>query len=158
MLGNNSAAARDIVLNLVERDGSHLAPQRRTKHYILPREAFSQVTLLNGYCTSSPASAAISYEEKLDPYLILTSLWSSKSRSVTTMQVVSTQKNVEARQRLPEKEKELTQARDAVNKDRQALPIVRVTKKYFFTSLDPLGNKVERTLQDLFDDRSRLIV
>lgn len=74
------------------------------------------------------------------------------------MQVVSTYDYVEARQRLLEKEKELTRARDAVNKERQALPIVRVMKKYVFTSLDNSGNKVERNLQDLFDGRSQLIV
>lgn len=74
------------------------------------------------------------------------------------MQVVPTHDYLEARQRLLEKEKELTRARDAANKERQALPMVRVIKNYVFTGLDTFGNKVERNLQELFDDRSQLIV
>lgn len=74
------------------------------------------------------------------------------------MQVVSTDEYLKARQRLLEKEKELTRARDALNKDRQALPVVRVQKPYHFTYLDTSGHKAEKSLQDLFEGRPQLVV
>ena len=50
-------------------------------------------------------------------------------------------------------EKALTKARDKLSAERRALPWVKVEKDYVFETLD--GNK---TLGDLFDGRSQLIV
>lgn len=74
------------------------------------------------------------------------------------MQVVSTREYIEARQRLLEKEKEWTRLGDALSKERRALPAVRVLKNYHFTDVDATGNKVERSLQDLFEERPQLMV
>lgn len=63
-----------------------------------------------------------------------------------------------ARLELLKKEKELSRARDALTKERQALPIVKVTKKYTFVDMDEEGNKIEKTLEDLFDGREQLII
>lgn len=59
---------------------------------------------------------------------------------------------------LLEKEKELTRARDELTKERQALPIVKVKKDYAFTDLDASGNKVTKSLAELFDGREQLII
>ena len=58
-----------------------------------------------------------------------------------------------ARKALLAKEKELTQARDALSEARRALPWERVEKRYAFDG--PAG---EITLQDLFQGRSQLVV
>jgi predicted dithiol-disulfide oxidoreductase (DUF899 family) len=58
-----------------------------------------------------------------------------------------------ARKALLKKEKELTHLRDALALERQALPWVRVEKKYVF---DAPGEK--KSLADLFDGRSQLAV
>ncbi|HEV3422037.1 MAG TPA: thioredoxin family protein [Candidatus Acidoferrum sp.] len=58
-----------------------------------------------------------------------------------------------ARKALLKKEKELTHLRDALAVERQALPWVRVEKKYLFDT--PAGKK---SLADLFDGRSQLAV
>jgi len=58
-----------------------------------------------------------------------------------------------ARKELLAREKELTRARDAVSAERRGLPWVRVEKEYVFDT--PEGKK---TLADLFDGRSQLIV
>ena len=58
-----------------------------------------------------------------------------------------------ARLSLLEKEKALTRARDALNVERRAMPMVEVTKPYLFEG--PTG---PATLLDLFDGRHQLIV
>jgi predicted dithiol-disulfide oxidoreductase (DUF899 family) len=72
---------------------------------------------------------------------------------VQTHAIVSRQDWIAARRQLLAKEKELTRQRDALNAERQALPWVRVEKTYVFDT--PTG---PRTLADLFDGRSQLIV
>ncbi|MGO9449805.1 MAG: DUF899 domain-containing protein [Candidatus Binataceae bacterium] len=67
--------------------------------------------------------------------------------------IVSQEEWVAARKQLLEKEKELTAAFDALNKQRRALPWVKVEKEYVFDT--PQGKK---TLADLFDGRSQLFV
>ncbi len=68
-------------------------------------------------------------------------------------QVVSRDVWLEARRRLLAREKEATHLRDRVNAERLALPWVKVEKDYVFDT--PAGR---RTLADLFDGRSQLIV
>jgi predicted dithiol-disulfide oxidoreductase (DUF899 family) len=58
-----------------------------------------------------------------------------------------------ARKALLIREKQLTRARDALNAERRALPMVRIEKDYQFDA--PEGGK---TLAELFDGRSQLIV
>jgi predicted dithiol-disulfide oxidoreductase (DUF899 family) len=58
-----------------------------------------------------------------------------------------------ARLDLLQREKELTRGRDRLNTARRELPMVRITEKYVFDSLD--GSK---SLLDLFDGRLQLIV
>jgi predicted dithiol-disulfide oxidoreductase (DUF899 family) len=60
---------------------------------------------------------------------------------------------LEARKKLLVLEKEATRARDALNAQRRALPLVRVEKEYVFDGPDG-----KETLADLFDTRSQLIV
>ncbi len=67
--------------------------------------------------------------------------------------VVSRSEWLAARKELLAREKELTRARDAVSAQRRRLPWVRVEKEYVFDTDD--GKK---TLADLFDGRSQLIV
>jgi len=67
--------------------------------------------------------------------------------------VVSREEWTKARKALLAKEKALTRQRDALNKERLELPWVKVDKDYVFDS--PNGKK---TLGDLFDGRSQLIV
>ncbi len=67
--------------------------------------------------------------------------------------VVSREEWLEARQALLLQEKEATHLRDKVNAARMAMPWVKVDKDYMFdTTTDP------RSLSDLFDGRSQLIV
>lgn len=68
-------------------------------------------------------------------------------------QVVSRDAWLEARRQLLAREKEATHLRDRVNAERLALPWVKVEKDYAFDT--PAGGK---TLADLFDGRSQLIV
>ncbi|MEA2553625.1 MAG: hypothetical protein QOJ65_1801 [Fimbriimonadaceae bacterium] len=72
---------------------------------------------------------------------------------VKTHEVVSEEAWIKARQKLLEKEKEWTGAKDALSRERQALPWVKVDKTYVFEG--PHGLE---TLADLFDGRSQLIV
>ena len=67
--------------------------------------------------------------------------------------VVSRDEWLTARRKLLEAEKELTHRRDEVTKERLALPWVRIEKDYVFDT--PHG---PRTLADLFDGRSQLLV
>jgi predicted dithiol-disulfide oxidoreductase (DUF899 family) len=68
-------------------------------------------------------------------------------------EVVSAAQWVEARKALLAKEKEFTQARDALSAARRALPWERVEKRYVFD-----GPNGEETLVDLFAGRSQLVV
>jgi predicted dithiol-disulfide oxidoreductase (DUF899 family) len=68
-------------------------------------------------------------------------------------QVVTQGEWLEARRRLLAEEKALTEHRDRVNAARRNLPWVRVEKTYVFDT--PRGR---RTLAELFDGRSQLIV
>jgi predicted dithiol-disulfide oxidoreductase (DUF899 family) len=67
--------------------------------------------------------------------------------------VVSREEWLTARRALLAKEKEATHLRDELNRQRLALPWVKVTADYVFDT--PAGRK---TLADLFDGRSQLIV
>jgi len=67
--------------------------------------------------------------------------------------VVSQEEWLTARKALLLKEKEATHLRDKINAERLALPWVKVEKKYIFDT--PSGKK---TLSDLFDGRSQLII
>ena len=67
--------------------------------------------------------------------------------------VVSRDEWLEARRALLAKEKEMTRMRDRVNAARLALPWVKVDKDYVFAT--PAG---ARTLAELFDGRSQLVV
>ncbi len=66
---------------------------------------------------------------------------------------VSREEWTAARKQLLEKEKELTKLQDEVSRQRRELPRVRVAKEYVFDT--PEG---KRTLADLFDGRSQLVV
>jgi len=68
-------------------------------------------------------------------------------------QTVSREQWLAARKELLAKEKELTHHRDQVNEARRHLPWVKVEKAYVFDT--PKG---KRTLAELFDGRSQLIV
>jgi predicted dithiol-disulfide oxidoreductase (DUF899 family) len=67
--------------------------------------------------------------------------------------VVSQEEWLAARRALLTREKEATHLRDKINAERLALPWVKVDKDYVF---DTPGGK--RTLADLFDGRSQLVV
>ena len=68
-------------------------------------------------------------------------------------QIVSRNAWMEARRALLAKEKEMTHVRDRVNAERMALPWVKVEENYVFDS-----EKGKKTLSQLFDGRSQLIV
>ena len=68
-------------------------------------------------------------------------------------EVVSHDRWIAARMAFLKKEKEFTRARDALSAELRALPWVRVEKEYVFDT--PRGR---RTLADLFDGNSQLIV
>jgi predicted dithiol-disulfide oxidoreductase (DUF899 family) len=72
---------------------------------------------------------------------------------VSLWQVVSPAEWQAAREALLAKEKEATQARDALAVERRGLPIVRVEEDYVFE--DPRG---EATLLDMFEGRRQLII
>jgi predicted dithiol-disulfide oxidoreductase (DUF899 family) len=67
--------------------------------------------------------------------------------------VVSREEWLVARKALLGKEKELTRARDRISAERRALPWVKVDKVYAFDTTEG-----RRTLADLFDGRSQLVV
>jgi predicted dithiol-disulfide oxidoreductase (DUF899 family) len=67
--------------------------------------------------------------------------------------IVSQEQWVAARKQLLEKEKELTAALDAVNSKRREMPWTKVEKEYVFDT-----EHGKKTLADLFDGRSQLIV
>jgi predicted dithiol-disulfide oxidoreductase (DUF899 family) len=67
--------------------------------------------------------------------------------------VVSEKAWIAARRKLLAKEKAFTRSRDALAEQRRALPWERVTKEYAFE-----GAGGRRTLADLFDGRSQLVV
>ena len=75
------------------------------------------------------------------------------TESAESTNIVSRQEWLVARKELLVQEKQLTQQRDAVSAARRALPWVRVEKSYVFDT--PQGR---RSLADLFDGRSQLIV
>jgi predicted dithiol-disulfide oxidoreductase (DUF899 family) len=72
---------------------------------------------------------------------------------MTDHAVVSREDWLNARRALLAREKEETHLRDAVNAERLALPWVKVDKAYRFHTPDG-----ERSLADLFDGRSQLLV
>jgi predicted dithiol-disulfide oxidoreductase (DUF899 family) len=67
--------------------------------------------------------------------------------------IVSRAEWLDARKQLLRKEKELTRLRDRLSAERRELPWVRVEKQYVFDT--PSG---KRTLAELFDGRSQLLV
>ena len=67
--------------------------------------------------------------------------------------VVSREEWLKARLALLAREKELTQAREEVSRQRRELPRVRIEKEYVFDT-----DRGSRTLAELFDGRSQLIV
>lgn len=73
--------------------------------------------------------------------------------TVENPKIVSREEWLAARRKLLAREKQLTRERDAVAAERRQLPWVKVEKNYVFDS--PGGKK---TLADLFDGRSQLIV
>ena len=80
----------------------------------------------------------------------------AKIRTSTGMRdfkVVSSGEWIKARRELLAKEKEFTRLRDTLSAERRALPWVKVEKDYVFDA--PEGR---RTLGDLFDGRSQLVV
>ena len=72
---------------------------------------------------------------------------------MTEHEVVGHDEWIEARKALLAKEKEFTRRRDELSEQRRALPWERVEKEYVFDATD--GKK---TLADLFDGRSQLVV
>ena len=73
--------------------------------------------------------------------------------SISDHRIVSRDAWLQERKALLAQEKEMTRLRDALSEKRRALPWVRVDKEYSFDTPD--GKK---TLSDLFDGRSQLIV
>ena len=73
--------------------------------------------------------------------------------TIENAKIVSRDEWLAARKKLLAKEKRLTRERDALAAERRQLPWVKVEKNYVFDSPD--GKK---TLADLFDGRSQLIV
>ena len=77
---------------------------------------------------------------------------STTSKTQTT-NVVPPAKWLEARKELLKKEKEFTRLRDELSRQRRELPWEKVEKQYVFE-----GKGGKRSLSDLFDGRSQLIV
>ena len=67
--------------------------------------------------------------------------------------IVSRDEWLAARKRILAKEKELTRQRDELSRERRELPWVKVEKNYVFDTPDG-----KRTLSDLFEGRSQLVV
>jgi predicted dithiol-disulfide oxidoreductase (DUF899 family) len=72
--------------------------------------------------------------------------------SIKRHKVVSGDKWLKARRALLVKEKKFNRLRDALSKERRALPWVEVTKDYLFE-----GPKGKTTLAELFDGKSQLL-
>src|SRR4026208_2227668 len=77
----------------------------------------------------------------------------SNEKKMDHPRIVSSKEWEAARQKLLVKEKELTQARDALAAERRRMPWLAVEKKYEFE-----GPKGKASLLDLFDDRRQLII
>ena len=77
----------------------------------------------------------------------------TETNEMNPSKVVSRDEWLVARKDLLTREKELTRLRDEVSRHRRELPWVKIDKKYVFDGQD--GRK---TLADLFDRRSQLIV
>jgi len=75
------------------------------------------------------------------------------TRTIDNPKIVSRDEWLVARKKLLAREKQFTRERDAVAAERRQLPWVKVEKIYVFDSA--VGKK---TLADLFDGRSQLIV
>jgi predicted dithiol-disulfide oxidoreductase (DUF899 family) len=75
------------------------------------------------------------------------------SSAIEHPRVVSRAEWLAVREELLAKEKALTRARDVLSAERRELPWVQVDKRYVFNTPDG-----EKTLSDLFDGRSQLIV
>jgi predicted dithiol-disulfide oxidoreductase (DUF899 family) len=75
------------------------------------------------------------------------------ANTIENPKIVSRDEWLAARKKLLAKEKQLTHERDAIAAERRQLPWVKVEKNYIFDS--PSGKK---TLADLFDGKSQLIV
>src|SRR5438046_3678255 len=76
-----------------------------------------------------------------------------KKTQVKPPRIASAEEWESARQKLLVKEKELTQARDALAAERRRMPWVAVEKEYHFE-----GPKGKASLLDLFDGRRQLII
>jgi predicted dithiol-disulfide oxidoreductase (DUF899 family) len=72
---------------------------------------------------------------------------------MTDHRIVSEEEWIEARKALLAKEKEFTRQRDALSAERRALPWMRMEKDYRLQTANG-----ERSLADLFDGRSQLLV
>jgi predicted dithiol-disulfide oxidoreductase (DUF899 family) len=75
------------------------------------------------------------------------------TNTIENPKIVSRDEWLAARKKLLAKERQLTRERDAIAAERRQLPWVKVEKNYAFDS--PAGKK---TLADLFDSKSQLIV
>jgi predicted dithiol-disulfide oxidoreductase (DUF899 family) len=78
---------------------------------------------------------------------------SISKNAIENPKIVSRDEWLAARKNLLAKERQLTHERDAIAAERRQLPWVKVEKNYIFDS--PGGKK---TLADLFDDKSQLII
>ena len=76
-----------------------------------------------------------------------------KQTTMDRPKVVTRNEWLAARERHLEEEKKLTRLRDELSRQRRELPWVKVTKNYIFDAPDG-----KRTLADLFDGRSQLVV
>ena len=77
----------------------------------------------------------------------------TETNEMNPSKVVSRDEWLVARKDLLTREKELTRLRDEVSRHRRELPWVKIDKKYVFD-----GQGGRKTLADLFDGRSQLIV
>src|SRR5436190_22797652 len=77
----------------------------------------------------------------------------TETNEMKPSKVVSRDEWLVARKDLLTREKELTRLRDEVSRHRRELSWVKIDKEYFFD-----GQGGRKTLADLFDGRSQLIV
>ena len=75
------------------------------------------------------------------------------SRTVDNPRIVSRDEWLAARKKLLAREKQLTHERDAVSAERRQMPWVKIEKNYVFDA-----SSGKKTLADLFDGKSQLIV
>src|SRR5207248_10962726 len=78
---------------------------------------------------------------------------SRAGKGVGKHRVVSHKAWIEARRKFLAKEKKFTRLRDALSRERRALPWEKVEKQYVFE-----GPEGRETLPELFDGRTQLIV